>query len=68
MKCKCIKDLGRFKKDVIYSYIVAEGGFSLIISSNVKFGFREEAFHEHFMDVHEHRKNVIKKILNGGCC
>jgi hypothetical protein len=64
MKCKCIKDFGRFKKDVIYSYIVRNDGFIDIISSNVEFGFDEETFNEIFIDVYIHRKKVVEKLLN----
>ena len=65
-KCKCIKDANGFVKDCIYEYVIRNNGWYRDIQyyDGSELGFTPLEFDMHFVDIHLHRKKVIKKLLN----
>ena len=63
--CKCIKGITLlgyiFKKGEIYKYLSHDGD-TYVCSNNLNYCFIEK-FDEHFIDIQEHRNNLLKELL-----
>ena len=68
-KCIVIKnmevELLRLKIGTIFDYCIKNNTYKIKFEFGVALNCVEKEFFEFFIDIHEHRKNVIKKILNG---